>query len=264
MPPDRTKRQIRHRLAWMSGLIGAGITAAMAFAADDKPDFPANLLSDRVQSDIVAPVKILATARIEGISDTIGPVSDGLAGRLAWLQNEVGKMKNDPNLAAHVTPALIDAAYQSGARDAVRYGYGETELEQIVTRVGSMGPDLITMAFDLEGKLLGAGLSADEAARTAYKTVEAGARSSIEQSDIWIADLAAHVDAWSYGWECHGCSGLQKETAISLPFEALLKVSESLDDALLFSLNDRKDITKAFADLKAEGDLRLAEAGPGM
>ena len=212
----------------------------------------------------MAPVKRFSAARIEGIAETVGPVSQDLSARMVWLQGEVGKLKYNPGMSARVPADLIQTAYLSGVEDATRFGYGEAELDQIVTSVSAMGPEITTIGFTIQGKLLGAGLIKEEAARTAFQAVQAGARSSIENSDLGITKLASHVQSWQFDWACQGCGPLQAQAAMEVPFAGVLSVSEALDDALLYSLNDRLEVEEAFARVKSDPDLLLADAEVGM
>lgn len=261
MRPDTSQRRTLRRMAWAAGLVGAGMTAAVAFASEKKPEFEPGSLFDKMQQEIVAPAKILSSARIEGIADTVGPISEDLTNRIEWLQDEIEKLKDLPGMAARVPSELIQAAYTSGVEDALRYGYGEEELDQIVTNVGAMGPEITTLGLAIQGKLIGAGVDRAEAAQTAFWAVQAGTVSSIRSSDSLITELSTHVQSWKYSWACQGCGPLQVEAAINIPFEGVLAVSEHMDGALLFSLNDRLDVEEAFARVKSDPDLLLADLG---
>lgn len=256
------RRGLKRRLAWTAGLIGAGFTAAVALASENRQEpSPLNLF-DRVQQNVVIPVKILSSARIEGIANAIGPVSGDLQDRMAWVQSEIRKLQDLPGMKDRVPAELIEVAYAAGFDDAVQYEYGEAELDQIVTQVGAMGPDLIKIAYDLRGKLVGAGLDAGEAETIALQSVQAGARSVTDQSDAWITELGSTVDSWQYAWSCGSCGEAQISAIISLPFESLLQASEKIDEAWLFSHNDRLDVSRAFSRKTREEPELLAALEP--
>lgn len=250
----------RRRFAWAAGIIGAGVSAAVALASDHHPDPLPKSLMEMVQDRVVAPVQILASARIQGVADTIGPVSPAVADRLDWFQQEVEKVKHRPSVQDMVSSELIDAAYASGVSDALRYGYDETQLDAMVLSVGAVGQSMLVSAFDIRGKLVGAGLPEEEAATMAFHSVQAGARSAVEKSDLWIADLASRVDSWNYQWACKECGPEQEAALLSIPFDGMMQVAEQMDDALLFSLNDRLDVTRAFAAMEHDSrEIELAE-----
>jgi len=264
MSPKAQRRSLKRRLAWTAGLIGAGFTAAVALASERGPEPSAMNFFDRVQQDVVIPVKILSSARIEGIADAIGPISGDLQTRMTWVQSEIGKLQDLPGMKDRVPKDLIEIAYTSGFDDAVQYGYGEAELDEIVTQVGAMGPDLTNIASNLRGKLVGAGLAVEAAETMAVLSVEAGARSVTDQSDDWITQLGSKVDSWKYAWSCGNCDEAQLFAALSIPFETVLQASEKLDDAWLISHNDRLDVSRAFAQANREEPELLAALDPDV
>jgi hypothetical protein len=229
---------IRRNLA----ALASGVAfAAAAFAAS--PGFAAEGFEERVSLTVTAPFRILSSARVDGISDTLAGASPEILDRVATLSQEAGRLRELPGMSNLVTEELVEEAYAGGVRDAIRYRYEEADLEGMLDALDAT-TDFAERAEAVAATARSAGVKDRVAEDLGVLAIASGVHSAQRKDDRWIRALSDFVASRSWMLACATCDAPGVHAVEQAAFDAMLEVTFVVEEAILFSRNDREDIKR--------------------
>jgi len=235
MSPKKS-RLPRHRHLWSAALLAASFASAGVVIASQPATFEANL-----HLQAVTPFLALSNARLEGVSDTIGPVSPDLQKRLEAFSSEADQALRAPGAEQLVTLVQLERAYLSGVEDATTYVYGENELSRMLDGVTSLVPKISAEASGVRDNLIGAGVSGLQAEQLAALSVTGGARSAFNDQTLWMNAIAGLAAASPSQVDVEGLEKSNLALIEGISLSAMMRVTEAANHALLKDYNAYKD-----------------------
>lgn len=226
----------RRRHFWSAALLAAAFASAGAVGATQPSSF-----EDSVKLQAITPFIALSNARLEGVSDGIGPVSSDLKTRLETFSAAADTALRAPGAERLVTVVQLERAYLSGMEDATRYSYGEEDLARMLSGIENTAIALKIEAGEIRGNLSKAGVDAEHADQLALLSVSAGARSAFEDKTLW---MNAIVNMAGSSLPDPVVAGLEETNAAlveGLSLSGMMRVANLAGVALLQDQNARID-----------------------
>lgn len=219
-------------------------TSFVAAALATAPSAAAESFESRIDMMVTAPFKILASARANGISDTVPQISEAVLARVATLDEEATRLIDQPGMTNLVTSDQIEEAYAGGVQDAIRYGYGESDLQGMLDAVAA-ATDFRDRAETLVARVREMGIPQAPAENLGVIAISAGVHAAQRRDDRWIRALSDFVDARAYRNACPDCTEIEISASAQAAFDAMLEVNLAVEEIVLFSHNDLVDIKRA-------------------
>jgi hypothetical protein len=237
---------IRGRTVGIAALSAGLAFAATSIAAATLLSLPhaAEPIGARIDMMVTAPFQILSSARANGISDTVPQLSEATLDRVKALDREAERLRMTSGMSNIVTSSQVEEAYAGGVQDAIRYGYGESDLEGMLDAVAA-ATHFGERAADLSSKVREHGIPRKQAEDLAVLAISAGVHSAQRRDDRWIRALSDFVDAKSYRNACADCTETDIADSAQAAFDAMMEVSLDVEERILFSRNDIEDIRRA-------------------
>ena len=185
--------------------------------------------------DIIAPAQLMLDARIDGaISNSAQISQETIEEHRAQNLRIVQKAKD---LGVPHDEKALFAAWVSGARDAINFDYGDTQIRAMMASVDRMERDLSGLNAELQAELGAAGMDASLAPEIGYRALISGIRATYSSENDEIAAYAdfvnsdAALDACFKDTDCRDAASLAG-------LRASLKASRITEEAAGFSYNN--------------------------